>query len=439
LSLQSFSKDTDRAGPTDPRDGPLRPWERAGLGLVLIATVAFGVLVERRAAFSAVRMTDVGVYLRAGWSVRTGADVYSIPDDRGWHYAYPPVFAVLMVPLADAPADVPRDGMLPYAVSVAIWYAASVLAMWFAADRAAAALGPEVRYSRRWWYRRVIPIYVLIAPIGSTLARGQVNLFLLALCAGWYADLANGRRFRSGLWLAGAVCLKLFPAYLAVLPLRRRDGRALAGLAAGLVVGIVIVPGLVWGPTGAVAVNRRLVDAVILPGLGAGGDPTRDLELMNVTATDNQSIQAIVHNYRHWQRPRPTHPDPATKLAHVLIAGGLTLATLLIGARVETDRLRLLVVVGALVLLLAVCSPVSHLHYPCLALFLVMGLVESSWRRHPDRLLPDRATLAVLAFAALCFTLPMIPVWEHRREAGLPLLGVLVLWGAGMARIRPRR
>jgi hypothetical protein len=326
--------------------------------------------------------------------------------------------------------------MLPYPVSVALWYAASVLALWFAVDRAAGAMGPEVRYSRRWWYRRMIPIYVLIAPIGSTLSRGQVNLFLLALCAGWYVDLANGRRFRSGLWLASAVCLKLFPAYLAVLPLWRRDGRALAGLAAGLVIGFAIIPALVWGPRGAIDVNRRFAEAVILPGLGAGGDPTRDLELMTMTATDNQSIQAIVHNYRHWEPPRPAHPDLATKLVHVLIGVGLTLATLLIGGRVEADRWRLLMVVGAMVLLLVALSPVSHLHYPCLGLFVVMGLVESSWRRHPGRLLPDRSTLVVLAVAALCFALPMIPVWECRREVGLPLLGVLVLWAAGMMNLR---
>jgi hypothetical protein len=427
--------ETVPAGRLDPADAPLRPWERIGLAGVLITTVAFGVLVEVRSAFSKVRMTDVGVYLRAGWSVRAGEDVYSIPDDRGWHYAYPPVFAVLMVPLADAPAGRPREWMLPYPVSVAVWYVLSVLALGFAVHRTAAALGPEVRYSRRWWYRRVLPIYVLVAPIGSTLSRGQVNLFLLALCAGWYADLANGRRFRSGLWLAGTVCLKLVPVYLAVLPLWRRDGRSLAGLAAGLTVGFAVVPALVWGPRGAVEINRRFVDAVILPGLGAGGDPTRDLELMNVTATDNQSVQAILHNYRHWEQPRPAHADLSTKLIHILIGGGLTLATLLIGGRVEADRLRLLMVVGSLVLLLVACSPVSHLHYPCLALFLVMGLVESSWRRTPGQLLPDRATLAVLAVAALCFTLPMIPVWEHRREVGLPLVGVLVLWAAGMARI----
>jgi hypothetical protein len=72
-------------------------------------------------------------------------------------------------------------------------------------------------------------------------------------------------------------------------------------------------------------------------------------------------------------------------------------------------------------------------------MFLVMGLVESSWRRTPGRLLPDRATLLVLAVAALCFTLPMIRVWEHRREVGLPLVGLLVLWAAEMVGIWGRR
>ena len=41
--------------------------------------------------------------------------------------------------------------------------------------------------------------------------------------------------------------------------------------------------------------------------------------------------------------------------------------------------------------------------------------------------------------SALCFTLPMVPGWEGRREAGLPLFGVLVLWAAAMAGMRSAR
>ena len=35
-----------------------------------------------RSAFMQRRMTDLGVYLRAGWAVRSGADIYDVTDDN---------------------------------------------------------------------------------------------------------------------------------------------------------------------------------------------------------------------------------------------------------------------------------------------------------------------------------------------------------------------
>ena len=52
-------------------------------------------------------MTDLQVYLRAAWAVRSGADLYTIIDDNQWHYHYPALFAILMTPLADPPAGEP--------------------------------------------------------------------------------------------------------------------------------------------------------------------------------------------------------------------------------------------------------------------------------------------------------------------------------------------
>src|SRR5262249_27017911 len=74
-------------------------------------------------------MTDVQVYFRAAWAVRTGADPLCISDENNWHYCYPPLLAIALVPLADAPAGHDRAGLLPYPVSVAVWYWLSVLAL----------------------------------------------------------------------------------------------------------------------------------------------------------------------------------------------------------------------------------------------------------------------------------------------------------------------
>jgi len=67
--------------------------------------LAFGVLVEYRSVYLRRRMTDLNCYLRASWAVRQGgADLYHVFDDNGWHYNYPPLFAILLTPLADPPS-----------------------------------------------------------------------------------------------------------------------------------------------------------------------------------------------------------------------------------------------------------------------------------------------------------------------------------------------
>ena len=69
-------------------------------GAVLAGSVLVGVLCGALVYHKAVRMRqgDQNVFFRAGWSVRQGgADLYEAPDKHGWHYPYPPLFAILMV------------------------------------------------------------------------------------------------------------------------------------------------------------------------------------------------------------------------------------------------------------------------------------------------------------------------------------------------------
>ena len=67
--------------------------------------IYYAIITEIRSAFYDVRMTDFGVYLRAAWAARTGNDMYAVTCDNGWHYCYPPTFALFLMPLADPPGD----------------------------------------------------------------------------------------------------------------------------------------------------------------------------------------------------------------------------------------------------------------------------------------------------------------------------------------------
>src|SRR5204863_4452802 len=112
-----------------PRAAGLTPWERRGLAAFFALFVAFGGLVEMRTALLSRRMGDLDCFLRAAWAVRSGADLYDVTDDNGFHYNYPPLLAILAAPLADPPGGADRSGMVPFAVSVAICYALNLVCL----------------------------------------------------------------------------------------------------------------------------------------------------------------------------------------------------------------------------------------------------------------------------------------------------------------------
>ena len=294
----------------------------------------FGAVVEWRSAFLKRRMTDLGVFLRASWALRVGADFYSIEDDNHWHYHYPPLFAILLTPLADAPKDASRAGMLPFGVSVVVWYLASLAFVALAVHWLANALEyqsarPIVPGCRRWWMLRALPVVVCLPILGASLVRGQVDPLLLLLLCGMAAAAVRGRSGQAGFWLAGAICLKIIPAFLLVYPLWRRDKRWLAGCAVGLFVGMVLIPAAVLGPSLVVTRYRKLAEVLVLPAFGKGEDRTRAKELTDTTSTDSQSFLAILHNLTHWDRnTRPAQASADVRRVHWIIGGILTLLTL---------------------------------------------------------------------------------------------------------------
>jgi alpha-1,2-mannosyltransferase len=380
------------------------------------------------------------VYLRAAWAVRTGHDFYTVTDDNTWHYHYPPLLAVLLMPLADAPpgAD-PLPAAVPFAVSAALWYVFSLGCLAVAVHRLASALEataaePAVRQQpwgcRRWWALRVLPVVVCLPPIAGTLMRGQVNLLLMLLLCEMLAALVRRRSWQAGLWLAGAVCLKVIPAFLIVYPLWKRDWRCLAGCSGGLVVGLGLIPAAVLGPGRTLACYREWADVLVRPALAEGQDHSRDKELIGATSTDSQSFEAVLHNTLHLDRDtRPLEYALQTKLLHWLIGGALTGLTLLVlGRRCACPR-DLLLGVGALTLLMLLLSPVCHLHYFCLALPLVAGLLLTLWERQGG---PARGAAHILrgllVLNVVANTLPHVPGLELTRDLGLATYQALLLW-----------
>ncbi len=422
---------------SNPFRDPLRRWERAGVALFLIGLIAFGILIEIRSAFLTQRLTDLDVYLRAAWAVQSGDDIYQITNKRGcWHYCYPAFTAILATPLADRPEGIPSLGKwsIPFPISVGLWYFLSIICLFAGIHQIvkglqrSGSIANMQSWSRSWYYLHLLPIYILIPAIGFCLSRGQINLFVLLFLGLYYASSVSGKKFLSGIYLSIAICMKVIPAFLVLLLFWQRDKRGILGLACGLFLGLIALPSLVWGPEKALAVNKKFIQVMILPSLLEDADQTRAKELTDVNATDNQSFQALLHNYWYWDvKNRPPQSSSTTKILHLLL-GGFCAITILLAYGNQTSSqnpLRFLLCFGSLLVIMILISPVSHQHYFSWNVPLVLGLISYSWQQKRELLLQKRYLISFTSML-LCSTFPLLPAWESYRDFGFPSL--VSLW-----------
>ncbi|HEY0240141.1 MAG TPA: glycosyltransferase 87 family protein [Friedmanniella sp.] len=216
-------------------------------------------------------MVDLEVYRQAARVLLTGGDFYALPGQL--QFLYPPLAAVLSVPLA----------LLPTALVQIGWTVCGVLAL----------LAVLHRVGLQGWVLSLVATasIVFAEPVRQTLGFGQLGIFLVALVV---LDLVPGPRVLSrrllpeGVWTALAACIKLTPALFAVyLLLVRRTRAFVVALISAVVLTLaaaVVVPRqsiefwgrLAHGDTGLghsiiyFTNQSALADAVRVFGLGSG-------------------------------------------------------------------------------------------------------------------------------------------------------------------------
>jgi alpha-1,2-mannosyltransferase len=154
-------------------------------------------------------MVDLDVYRHAGSVLLAGGDFYDLPGEL--QFLYPPLAAVLAVPLALLPTTVVQIG----------WTAAGAVAL----------VAILHRFGLTGWVLSLsgAAVVYVVQPVVQTLAFGQLGIFLVALVV---LDLAPGPRvfprrlLPEGLMTAVAGAIKLTPAIFVVYLLAVRKFRA---------------------------------------------------------------------------------------------------------------------------------------------------------------------------------------------------------------------
>ena len=175
---------------------------------------------------------DLQVYVYAVRDMLAGGDIYASTTPF-WrlYFIYPPIAAVLMIPLAVG----------PYVLWQVVWTAGLVWAQQSVLRRCGAPRG---------WKLALIGIAVLVAlePIRTTLGYGQVNTLLMALVVADLLPDAPGerRRIPRGTLIGLAAAIKLTPAlfvvFLFLIGKRRAALTAVISFAVFTGLGAVVLP-----------------------------------------------------------------------------------------------------------------------------------------------------------------------------------------------------
>nr|WP_052478370.1 glycosyltransferase 87 family protein [Kibdelosporangium sp. MJ126-NF4]CEL17946.1 Probable conserved integral membrane protein [Kibdelosporangium sp. MJ126-NF4]CTQ90826.1 Probable conserved integral membrane protein [Kibdelosporangium sp. MJ126-NF4] len=155
---------------------------------------------------------DLEVYRIGVQAWLDGGDLYGrLPDTSiglNLPFIYPPVAAALMVPLT----------VIPFPVATIILTALTIVLV----SVTLAITLKSVGLSPRWV--ALLPAAILLEPVRTTMAYGQINVILMALVV---ADcLIENPRWRRGVLVGIAAAIKLTPLAFLLFFLIRRDRRA---------------------------------------------------------------------------------------------------------------------------------------------------------------------------------------------------------------------
>jgi alpha-1,2-mannosyltransferase len=312
------------------------------------------------------QMIDLDTYRAGALSILHGTHLYEIRGADKLLFTYPPVAAILAIPLVAVPFSVAKIvwvAMIYGPLAVAVWYGFRAL-LTRAGDYAPAV------------FAVLFGVTAVLSPLRQEVYFGQIDMFLVALCL---IDCAAERpRWPRGLLVGLATAIKLVPGVFIIylLVTGRRQAAAVAGLSfAGLtLLALAVAPAdsrAYW--TSAIFQTRRLGDSA---------------------AASNQALRGMLM--------RAFLPGQSPVALWLAVAAVVAIAGFA-AARLCWQRGNDMAGIAITGLLSAELSPVAWIHHLCwivVAIGVVTGACRS-WRR------------VCVAGLTVCLFLLSVPIWSQ--------------------------
>jgi hypothetical protein len=246
--------------------------------------------------------------------------------------------------------------------------------------------------TRLSWRRIALISFLCIFPLRANFLLGQYYLLVLLLICGAYYASRLTHRFTSGVLLAAAAALKLFPALFLILFLWKRDWRSAAGLTIG-VAALAAVSVIAFGSE-----VHRVYLIEVLPRALRG-------DLFGSYFLEWNSFTALWHRLFLFEpelNPSPLVNSPLIYAFAQTITGTALLFGLLLSTRDDSVKFTKALEWAAFVLLLLLLSPVPAPYHYCVLIFTasigVDALQTTTNKRH--------ALTFLLLFAIACAPVP---------------------------------
>ena len=385
---------------------PRLQWARIGIAVLLAGTLIYVVLVGVELVQQVQdwrnqhQERDFAWYYMSAHRLLRGEDFYSGLREEARTLGIANYFIDVAVSPPTFPLAVSWLGLFPYPVAWGLWQFLSLVALGLSLWLIAREIGLSLGLAS--WIPLVCAI-LLFPPLTYHMIYAHTELFVLLLLTGAWACLRHGRQVPAGILLAIAGVTRLYPLFLLLYLLQRRQRKAFLA-AAGTGLGLGLAAGLAAGFDS----YWRYLSVI------------RDTMSTYYARAGNHSLWGVVHKLAAIWPALGGQP---------LLRDGLALAlplglTLWLARRSGPDRAYGLFIVGALL-----ASPLSWVYYQVL-LYLPIFFLLRFLRQGPQpgdgaqRRPAVRALLigALVAALAPLFSGVGLPAGLERVLAFLPTL-----------------
>jgi alpha-1,2-mannosyltransferase len=337
------------------------------------ALVAIGHLVVTAVSK---QMLDLDVYRSGGQAILHDHKLYTIRAADRLPFTYPPLSAILAVPLA----------LVSFKADEIAWVALTCGPLLFAVQTGFRPILTRAGNAAPAVFPIVLAIAAYLQPVAQEIGFGQVDLLLLALCL--IDCLAEAPRWPRGVLIGLATAIKLEPGvfiiYLLITGRRRAAGTAALSFAGLTALAWAISPSdsaAYWG--------SAIFDTSRLGGNGSAG---------------NQALRGMVLRALRYQ---PHVAPDLVWLPLALLVGVIGF----VAARACWRRGSDLAGIAITGLLGALLSPVAWIHHLCWVV-VAIGVIAGNGRQ------PYRVLLAALAGALF---LTALPTWAEHTQSSAQL------------------